>query len=43
MDKLVYYYCDNYKMANILSGKTLRIKSLEIIKNRIEFNVQVMT
>ena len=28
MDKLVYHYCDNYKMANILSGKTLRMSDI---------------
>ena len=28
MDKLVYHYCDNCKMANILSGKTLRMSDI---------------
>lgn len=28
MDKLVYHYCDNYKMANILLGKTLRMSDI---------------
>ncbi|MCM1050209.1 MAG: DUF2971 domain-containing protein [Clostridiales bacterium] len=28
MDKLIYHYCDNYKMANILSGKTLRMSDI---------------
>ena len=28
MDKLVYHYCDNYKMANILSGKNLRMSDI---------------
>ena len=28
MDKLVYHYCDNYKMANILSGKILRMSDI---------------
>lgn len=28
MNKLVYHYCDNYKMANILSGKTLRMSDI---------------
>lgn len=25
MDKLIYHYCDNHKMANILASKTLRM------------------
>ena len=28
MDKLVYHYCDNCKMANILSSKTLRMSDI---------------
>ena len=28
MDKLVYHYCDNHKMASILSGKTLRMSDI---------------
>lgn len=28
MDKLVYHYCHNYKMANILSGRTLRMSDI---------------
>lgn len=28
MNKLVYHYCDNYKMANILSGKILRMSDI---------------
>lgn len=28
MDKLLYHYCDNYKMANILSGRTLRMSDI---------------
>lgn len=28
MDKLIYHYCDNCKMANILSGKTLRMSDI---------------
>lgn len=28
MNKLVYHYCDNYMMANILSGKTLRMSDI---------------
>lgn len=28
MDELVYHYCDNHKMASILSGKTLRMSDI---------------
>ena len=28
MGKLVYHYCDNHKMASILSGKTLRMSDI---------------
>ena len=28
MDKLVHHYCDNHKMASILSSKTLRMSDI---------------